>query len=189
MNKTPLMTLLQNLENFLKMLKTTDKVLFEAALRLMAKTWGLGRVLLEHAKTAATPTDENELSEREELIVRLVELFPDEVSVTTIVKTLGLHFSQAGQTVDRLTKLGIFEKKAGRGAALKLTKTGKIKAQEIELKRGYRFAYVGTVLDAGELEQLKNIMEKMYIAARRQVEERVFGKLPSSINEIIPDKN
>src|ERR1017187_3730119 len=100
-------------------MKTTDKALYESTLRLIAKTWTFGRVLLEHAKAGATPTDEHELNEREELAVRLVELFPGDVTATTLVKVFDLHYSQAGQIVDRLIKLGIFEKKAGRGVALK----------------------------------------------------------------------
>ena len=167
------------------MAKTNDKALYETTLRLFAKTWTLGRVLLEHAKAGASPTDEHELSEREELAVRLIEFFPDDVTTTTITKVFDLHYSQAGQIVDRLIKLGLLEKKAGRGAALKLTKTGKIKADEIELKRGYRFAYIGSLFDSTELEQLKKLLDKMYGAAHQQVEERVFGKLPSSMHEIL----
>lgn len=166
-------------------MKTTDKALYESTLRLIAKTWTLGRVLLEHAKAGATPTDENELNEREELAVRLVELFPGDVTTTTLVKVFDLHYSQAGQIVERLTKLGLFEKKSGRGAVLELTKAGKIKADEIELKRGYRFAYIGNLFDASELEQLKKLTEKMCDAAQQQVEERVFGKLPRSFRDKI----
>ena len=164
-------------------MKTTDKALYESTLRLIAKTWTLGRVLLEHAKAGATPTDDNELNEREELAVRLVELFPGDVTTTTLVKVFDLHYSQAGQIVDRLTKLGLFEKKAERGAALKLTKAGEIKADEIELKRGYRFAYIGNLFKNAELKQLKKLTGKMCDAAHQQVGERVFNKLPHSFRE------
>lgn len=166
-------------------MKSNDKVPNEAILRLLAKTWTMGRVLLEHAKSGVSTPDENELNEREELTVRLVELFPDDVTTTTITKVFDLHYSQAGQIVDRLTKLGILEKKAGRGSVLKLTEDGEIKAKEIELKRGYRFAYIGNLFDNVELEQLKTLLGKMYDAAQRQVEERVFGKLPQSLREKI----
>ena len=137
-------------------MKTNDKALYESTLRLIAKTWTLGRVLLEHARAGASPMDEHELSEREELAVRLVEMFPDDVTTTTIVKVFDLHFSQAGQIVDRLTKLGILEKKAGRGAALKLTKAGRIKADEIELKRGYRSHTSAAFLRTLNSNSLKN---------------------------------
>ena len=162
-------------------MKISNESLQENTLRFIAKTWSLGRVLLEHAKAGMSPNDENELNEREELALKLVELFPGQVTETTLVKVFDLHYSQAGQIVDRLSKLGILEKKTGRGVALKLTRPGEAIAKEIEMKRGYRFAYVCSIFDENELQQLNGLMQKMYDAAYQQIEERVFGKLPRSI--------
>jgi DNA-binding MarR family transcriptional regulator len=103
------------------------------------------------------------------------------VTETTLVKVFDLHYSQAGQIVDRLSKLGILEKKTGRGVALKLTKSGEVMAKEVEMKRGYRFAYVCNIFNESELQQLSGLMQKMYDAAHQQIEERVFGKLPRTI--------
>ncbi len=160
-------------------MKTTEsKPLPETALRTMAKSWALGRVLIEHTKASATPPGDQDLTEREELTVKLIELFPGCVTVTTLVKVFDLHYSQAGQIVDRLSKRGILEKKAGKGTPLQLTKTGETTAKEIELIRGYRFAYVCEILNDTELQQYTALLEKMYRASYQQVEERVFGKLP-----------
>jgi len=165
-------------------MKSINEPLQENTLRLIARTWSLGRVLLEHAKAGMSPNDEKELSEREELTVKLVEVFPGQVTETTLVKIFDLHYSQAGQIVDRLFKFGILEKKTGRGAALKLTKSGEATAKEAEMKRGYRFKYVCNIFDENELQQLNGLMEKMYAAAYQQLEERVFDKLPRSIQSL-----
>jgi predicted transcriptional regulator len=160
---------------------TNDKLLQESTLRFLAKTWTLGRVLLEHSKAGMSPTDEQELNEREELALRLMELFPGQVTETTLVKVFDLHYSQVAQIVERFSKLGIIEKKTGRGAVLKLTKTGETIAQESEVKRGYRFAYICNIFNDDDLHQLKGLMQKMYDAAYQQIEVQVFGKLPRSI--------
>ncbi len=153
-------------------------------MRLLAKTWALGRVLLEHAKAGIASTDEQQLNEREELALRLMELFPGQVTETTLVKVFDLHYSQVTQIVDRFSKLGILEKKTGRGAVLKLTEIGKTMAQEVEMKRGYRFAYIGNIFNDDELQQLKGLMQKMYDAAYDQIQVQVFGKLPRSMQSV-----
>jgi DNA-binding MarR family transcriptional regulator len=162
-------------------MKTTNESLQENVLRLIAKTWSLGRVMLEHERAGMSPTDEKELNEREELTLRLVELFPGKVTETTLVKVFDLHYSQAGQIVDRLSKLGILEKKTGRGTTLKLTKSGEAKAKEVEMQRGYRFEYVCKIFDENEIQQLIGLMEKMYDSAYQQIDKKVFGKLPRSM--------
>jgi len=48
---------------------------------------------------------------------------------------------------------------------------------------------IGKVLNGDEIEQLRNLLDKICGAAFKQVEERIFGKFPRSIDEIIPDKN
>ena len=90
---------------------TNDKLLQESTLRLLAKTWALGRVLLEHAKAGIASTDEQQLNEREELALRLMELFPEQVTETTLVKVFDLHYSQVTQIVNRFSKLRRFSKK------------------------------------------------------------------------------
>jgi predicted transcriptional regulator len=160
-------------------MKTTEgKTLPESALRTLAKSWALGRILIEHAKASATPPGEQDFSEREELVIKLVELFPGCVTETTLVKVFDLHYSQAGQIVERLSKRDILEKKVGKGVPLKLTKAGEIAAKEIELVRGYRFGYACEILNETELQQYAAIMEKMFQASFQQVEERIFGKPP-----------
>ncbi|MGA2177943.1 MAG: hypothetical protein ABSH38_23595 [Verrucomicrobiota bacterium] len=166
-------------------MKTNDeKTLQEKTLRVLARTWALGRVLLEHAKAGAAPVDQHELNERDELIVKLTELFPEEVTETTLTKVFNLHYSQAGQIVDRLCRCDILQKKTGRGAPLKLTKTGEQVAKEIELKRGYRFSYICDIFTDEELLQLTKMMEKMCDAAHQQIEARVFDKLPRNVRQL-----
>jgi len=163
-------------------MKTAEnELLKENALRFIARTWSLGRVLLEHAKAGTSPTDEQDFNEREELTLRLVELFPGQVTETTIVKVFAVHYSRAGQIVDRLSKLGMLEKKAGRGTALKLTKAGETTVKEIEMKRGYRFAYICNIFDEKEFALLTELMRKMYDAAHQQIEMNLFGKLPRNL--------
>src|SRR5437764_1398136 len=113
-----------------------------ALLGLMARTWTLGRVVIEHTKAGITPTAGGDLSEREELIVRLVELFPDMVTEKTLCRTFNLSFSQAGQLVKKLVGAQLLQKKQGRGKPLALTELGKQKAKEVEVKRGRGFEYV-----------------------------------------------
>src|SRR5581483_11746409 len=159
------------------------KKLSETALRTIAKNWAMGRVLLEHRKSNATPApDGNNFNEREELAIKLIDLFPGCVTETTLVKVFGLHYSQAGQIVDRLCKRDVLEKKSGKGMPLQLTKAGESVAKEIELERGRRFAYLANVLSDTEIKQYEAITEHLYEAARREVEERVFdGKVPQRV--------
>jgi len=160
-------------------MKTTEsKPLPETALRALAKNWSLGRILIEHAKASATPAGEKDFSEREELAIRLIELFPGCVTETTLVKVFDIHYSQAGQIVDRLSKREILEKKSGKGVPLKLTKSGETMAKELELERGYKFAYTCKILDETELQQFTALMGKISDATFQQIEERVFGKRP-----------
>jgi DNA-binding MarR family transcriptional regulator len=152
----------------------TDEELKHSLLGVMAKTWILGRVIIEHTKAGTTPTLGNDLSEREELALRLIELFPKLVTEKTLCRTFGLSFSRAGQLVKRLIKLHLLEEKAGRGKPLALTDQGKQKAREVELKRGESFDYVCAGMNREKLDQLYELMDKMCRASQAAVNKKLF---------------
>jgi DNA-binding MarR family transcriptional regulator len=159
----------------MKDVKNADLV--PALLGLMARTWTLGRVLIEHTKAGITPADVD-LTEREELVLRLVEMFPGMVTEKTLCRTFNLSFSQAGLLVRKLVTTRLLQKKQGRGKPLALTEEGIEKAREVEAKRGEAFDYVCKPLDREKQEQLFELMKAMFGASEAEVKKRLFGIMP-----------
>src|SRR5437867_1105619 len=114
-----------------KTMKTLDdESLRTELLRLMARSWCLGRIIIEHANASKTPTGGLELSEREELTIRMLDLFRDKVTQKTLCVVFGMSHSQAGQLVARLVKAGLLKEKTARGQPLALSPDGEKVAKD-----------------------------------------------------------
>jgi DNA-binding MarR family transcriptional regulator len=160
--------------------KTDEKAVREA-LTMYAKLWLMGRVLREHTRSSTAPTDEHNLSDRENLTLGLIENFPGQVTAKTLVRVFDLHFSSAGAMIGRLSKLGIL-KETKRGQSLVLTDKGRQVMRRQTLLMMARIQVMCSDLDLDEYRVLARILTKMYKATTREVEERIFNKPPIDLH-------
>ena len=156
-------------------MKKRDEDYTSKALRAIGGGWAMARVLIEHSQALSSEKRQDGLDVRSFLVVKLVEMFPCQVTQKHICLIFALQSGQSSQLVGSLKKRGIM-KEPRRGKPLELTKAGLELTERLQKVQVSRFAPLWSDLTEREFHTLISIMEKIQTTAKRLVEERIFGK-------------
>ena len=145
------------------------------ALDAISDGWCMSRVLREHMYSTTARQESEVLSDREFLVVKLVQKFPNLVTQKLIRIIFATHFGQTGEIVNSLQKLGIL-RKTGRGKPLELTTNGARVIEKLQRIKMSEFSATWGDLNDEDLRALARIMQKVDKTATRMIEERIVGK-------------
>ncbi len=153
-----------------------DKRTLKKSLLAITETWTMVCALQEHRRASTVTCRSKRLSDREVLVIRLMQKYPNKITEKTLCKLFGMQYSQVGQMVKRLTGFGVLEK-PGRGKGLRLVTNSASVIEDLDRIQANKFMPLCKGLTDEEFHQLINILQKVHKTAQAMFEDRMFAQV------------